>query len=396
MTSEIEGRYRRLFLPRVGDPVVLLLTLLAITACLCTSFMSHAPNRLADGVAYSLWHAPRAPVCVIGAILGALLGASLRRPSPGHALDVLALSIALVFATLVAAGTFAALLTEAGHPAQRQALGVAFWCLLVVAALVLLEAMEDLGWGLAARALVVAGLASGVLACASVGLFDALSITREAASHRAAFIAAFLRHVELVSATIVIAVVVCAPLIAAVRHGAWRGPIFATLGLLQTIPSIALFGLLIAPLGFLAAHVPALKAIGVSGLGVTPTLVALVLYSAFPLVRMGDAAFAAVPSEVRDAARGLGYGPVRRVLAVDIPLAVPVLLSGLRVVTLQAIGLATIAALIGGGGLGTFVFEGIGQYALDLVLIGAIPVILLALAADFAFRLLLALSRVPA
>ncbi len=97
-----------------------------------------------------------------------------------------------------------------------------------------------------------------------------------------------------------------------------------------------------------------------------------------------------------DAAAGLGFDRRRQFFAVDLPLALPVLVSGLRVVTLQAIGLATVAALIGGGGLGTFIFEGIGEYALDLVLVGALPVILLALLADFGFRILQAAVAVPA
>ena len=80
-------------------------------------------------------------------------------------------------------------------------------------------------------------------------------------------------------------------------------------------------------------------------------------------------------------------------IEVELPLALPALISGLRVVTIQAIGLASVAALIGAGGLGTFIFQGIGQYALDLVLVGALPVILLALLANLLFDMLLGLAR---
>ena len=376
----------------VRSPVLLLLCGISIAVCCGTGFMSHAPNRLADGTAYPIWRAPFVPAGAVALLLAGLAVLSFA-PRPRLALM---LAVALTFAVLATAGVFAMALMEPGHPAQRQALGPAFWILLATSALAMLDAMEALSLRLGTRAVVVAVLAGGFAACASSGLFDALSLTREAASHHALFVAALTRHVALVAAAVVIALAVCAPLVWAVRYPAIRTPIFSTLGLLQTVPSIALFGLLITPLGFIAAHVPILRAIGVSGLGVTPTLIALVLYSAFPLVRMGDAAFAAVPDEVGDAARGLGYGRRQRFWSVDLPLALPVLISGLRVVTLQAIGLATVAALIGGGGLGTFVFEGIGQYALDLVLIGAIPVILLALAADFVFRLALSAVRVPA
>ena len=230
-----------------------------------------------------------------------------------------------------------------------------------------------------------------------MGFFDALSLARELASHRTMFLSALLRHLTLVGAALLLSLAACAPLVLLVRQGprqsAW---VYGMLGLVQTVPSIALFGLLIAPLTFLSGHVAVLKTIGVSGLGATPALIALVLYAAFPMVRMSDAAFSAVAPEVADAATGLGFDRRARFLAVDLPLALPVLVSGLRVVTLQAIGLATVAALIGGGGLGTFIFEGIGQYALDLVLVGAIPVVLLALAADFIFRILQAAVETPA
>ena len=96
--------------------------------------------------------------------------------------------------------------------------------------------------------------------------------------------------------------------------------------------------------------------------------------------------------EPKEAATGLGFSPRQLFFSVELPLASPALISGLRVV-IQAIGLATVAALIGAGGLGVFVFQGIGQYALDLVLLGAIPVILLALAADLFFQMLLAAAR---
>ena len=84
-----------------------------------------------------------------------------------------------------------------------------------------------------------------------------------------------------------------------------------------------------------------------------------------------------------DAARGMGMTARQIFWRVELPLALPVLLAGLRIVIVQTIGLAVVAALIGAGGLGTFVFEGLGQYAIDLVLLGALPAILLALAADF-------------
>jgi osmoprotectant transport system permease protein len=118
-----------------------------------------------------------------------------------------------------------------------------------------------------------------------------------------------------------------------------------------------------------------------------------VLYALLPVVRNTSAGIAGVDASVIEAGRGMGLTQRQIFRQVELPLALPVLLAGLRIVTVQAIGLAVVAALIGAGGLGTFVFEGLGQYAVDLVLLGALPAIFLALAADFVLQTLTAVLR---
>jgi len=125
-------------------------------------------------------------------------------------------------------------------------------------------------------------------------------------------------------------------------------------------------------------------------IGVAPAMIALVLYALLPVVRNTAVGLAGVDRAVIEAGRGMGLTSRQIFLQVELPLALPVLLAGLRIVTVQAIGLAVVAALIGAGGLGTFVFEGLGQYAVDLVLLGALPAIFLALAADFILQTLAA------
>jgi len=110
-------------------------------------------------------------------------------------------------------------------------------------------------------------------------------------------------------------------------------------------------------------------------------------------VRNTSAGITGVDGAVIEAGRGMGLTQRQIFRQVELPLALPVLLAGLRIVTVQAIGLAVVAALIGAGGLGTFVFEGLGQYAVDLVLLGALPAIFLALAADFILQTLIAVLR---
>jgi osmoprotectant transport system permease protein len=202
------------------------------------------------------------------------------------------------------------------------------------------------------------------------------------------------RHMTLVGASVGIAAAIGFPLgVAAARRAALQSPVFAVLNVLQTIPSIALFGLLILPLSALAAAMPRLAQYGVGGIGVAPAIIALVLYALLPVVRNTSVGLTGVDSAAIEAGRGMGMSPGQIFRGIELPLALPVLLAGLRIVTVQAIGLAVVAALIGAGGLGTFVFEGLGQYAVDLVMLGALPAIFLALAADFMLQTLTTLLR---
>jgi osmoprotectant transport system permease protein len=150
-------------------------------------------------------------------------------------------------------------------------------------------------------------------------------------------------------------------------------------------------------LSALAAALPWLAALGVGGIGPAPAIIALVLYALLPIVRNTTIGLAGIDPAIVDAAAGMGLTQRQVFWRIELPLALPVLLAGLRIVIVQTIGLAVVAALIGAGGLGTFVFEGLGQYAIDLVLLGALPAIFMALAADFVLQMVsaLPLNRIP-
>ena len=193
----------------------------------------------------------------------------------------------------------------------------------------------------------------------------------------------------LVGGALIPALLIGVPLgIAAQRWARWRRVAFPVLNLIQTIPSIALFGLLIGPLAWLGHYVP-----GVAGIGLVPAIIALVLYSLLPIVRNTVEGLDGVPRPVRTAASAMGMTPAQTFLQVEAALGLPVLLSGLRVTAVQAVGLAAVSALIGAGGLGAIIFQGLFANALDLVLLGALPVIALAVITDLLFRLLTAWSR---
>jgi osmoprotectant transport system permease protein len=159
------------------------------------------------------------------------------------------------------------------------------------------------------------------------------------------------------------------------------------------VPAIALFALLIAPLSGLGAALPGW---GIQGIGLLPAVVALTLYALLPIVHGTASGLRQVPSAAVEAAIGMGMSPRQLFWQVEVPLALPVLLSGVRVTAVQVIGLAVVAALIGAGGFGALVFQGLASGAIDLVLLGVVPVVALAVAADAAFALLSAALQGPA
>jgi osmoprotectant transport system permease protein len=221
--------------------------------------------------------------------------------------------------------------------------------------------------------------AAVVAAALASGYFDHLSIMREYAVNASRFAREARQHVLLAVGSLVAAVLFGLPLgVLCHRLPRIRAAILEVLSLIQTIPSIALFGILMVPLGALAAREPWAGQLGISGIGAAPAVIALFLYSLLPVVVNTVAGLARVSPATVDAARGMGLTNWQILIDIEFILALPVILTGIRIVLVQNIGLVTIAALIGGGGFGTFVFQGLGQTAIDLVLLGAIPTVALA------------------
>jgi osmoprotectant transport system permease protein len=179
-----------------------------------------------------------------------------------------------------------------------------------------------------------------------------------------------LEHLELVAVTVLIAAAIGLPAaVLLARHPAGRrwATWFANVG--QTIPSLALFGFLIP--------VPV-----IGGIGKRTAIVALCLYALLPILRGALTGLAGVDAAVRESAIAMGMTSQQVLWQVDLPLAAPSIMAGLRIATVSTIGTATIAAAIGGGGLGVFIFRGIAMVDSRTILAGAVPAALLAVAAD--------------
>lgn len=380
----LPGHTARLSAMRLHNRVLPVLVAATAAAVLGSGFVTVAPNRLVSGQPIGLFAAAPGDTSAVIVALGAALCAIAFLP-PRRALHWLEATVAasLLLVVLSAVDAAATALAATAPALARISLGAAFWVLLGSAGLALTDGVQRAGAGSATRLGIAVALAAAVAAMATSGTFDALSLAHEYRARHDVFPAAVLRHIALVAGAVGPALLIGFPLgVAAVRRPRWQTPLFTVLNLLQTIPSIALFGLLIAPLSALAAAIPSLAALGIGGIGPAPAIIALVLYALLPVVRNAVAGIGGVAPAVIDAARGMGLTPRQLFWQIELPLALPLLLAGLRIVVVQAIGLAVVAALIGAGGLGDFVFSGLGQYAADLVLLGALPAIVLALGAD--------------
>lgn len=190
----------------------------------------------------------------------------------------------------------------------------------------------------------------------SVGWAETLSVSAE--------------HVVLVGTAIAIALLIGAPLaVALTRRPAWRRWTLAAVNIIQTIPSLALFGVLLPiPL--------------IGGIGKRTAIIVLALYALLPIMRNMVVGILGVDAGVRDSALAMGMTRQQILFRVEIPLALPMILAGLRIAIVSTIGTATIAAAIGGGGLGTFIFRGIATADISTVLAGALPAAVMAIIAD--------------
>jgi osmoprotectant transport system permease protein len=178
------------------------------------------------------------------------------------------------------------------------------------------------------------------------------------------------RHVLLVVISVGLATAIGVPLgIVLTRRPGWQRLVLGTASAVQTIPSLALFGLLI-PVPF------------IGGIGTRTALIALTLYSLLPVLRNTVVGITGVDRAVREAGRGLGMTDAQLLRRVELPLAASVILAGIRLATVIGIGLATIAAAIGAGGLGVFIFRGVAMVDNRTILAGALPAAALALGAD--------------
>jgi osmoprotectant transport system permease protein len=362
------------------DALGALLTAAGVLAFICLPFVLFKANRILPGDPRTL--AEVLPPLWSLACGAALVLAALASLASGDARTRLLAALLGIIAVALAAAAAGNALTPPGNRVVRVAPGGAFWVLIVCLGLLATDAITRMRPGPAMRVLLLALVLGGGALALAHGTFDHLSVMREYAVNAGRFARESRQHVWLALGSLGAAVVVALPIgVLCHRVPKLRAGILGTLNVIQTVPAIALFGILMAPLGALAAALPWAGELGIRGIGAAPAVVALFLYSLLPIVANTATGLRRVSPAAVEAARGMGMTQWQVLTGIELLLALPVILTGIRVVLVQNIGMVTVAALIGGGGLGTFVFQGIGQTATDLVLLGAIPIVVLAFSA---------------
>lgn len=182
---------------------------------------------------------------------------------------------------------------------------------------------------------------------------------------------AFLQHIFLSFTALAIGIALALPLgVLVARYRRFAEPIIGVTAILQTIPSLALFGFLVPLIG----------------IGSKTALIALVIYALLPIIRNTYAGLTGVDESVIEAGRGMGMTPNQILKKIELPIALPVIMAGIRTATVLTVGIATLATFVGAGGLGDVIYRGLQSYNNSLVLAGALPVALLAIAFDFLLK----------
>ncbi len=372
-------------LTRNPNRIAILGCLLAISSLVLLPFLELKANRLVAGKGYKLLEVGAAGWWLLSLVFLAGLSAFL---VPRFRAPALAILGNLVFiASVILIGADASILLGSSTLA-RVSLAPAAWLMLVSSSFMIFAALNDLENIWFKRLTSSVGILV-FLVILWMGGLSSLSVIREYQTRLDTFWLEVGRHLGLAFLALFTSSLFGIPLgFWAARSKRFEGFILGLSSLLQTIPSLALLALLITPFSALVRAFPILESVGIRGIGFAPAITALTVYGLLPIARGVLNGLKSVPETALEAGRGMGMTSVQLFSKVELPLALGLMLNGIRTSAVQLVGLSTLSSLIGAGGLGVFIFGGLGSAANDLVLLGAIPVLVLAVLTDAGFRTL--------
>jgi osmoprotectant transport system permease protein len=359
---------------------------IGVAATLFGPFLSFRPNRVLDGVQVGAIDAFGVVAWVAIALWVA--GAGLAFIEPGRFLGPVRglLGTAIVTVLLAESGAAAMEFASTQGTAARTSFSASFYYVLVAFFLVEYAAVRDAP-GIIGRSVIVLGAIGAIVALVASGALSELGIVREFQLTSDTFARELRRYMFYALGSTAIATVIGIPLgIWSANSASARVPIMNALNIGQVFPALAFIGIMMPVLSGLANTFPFLRDFGIAGIGWAPVFIVLVIYALFPITRNTLVAIKQLDPGVLDAARGMGMAKRRSLWEVELPLAFPVVLAGIRIALVQNTAGSILAALVGGGGLGAIVFFGLEQTSMDLVLVGVVPIVAMAFIFDSALR----------
>jgi len=341
------------------------------------------PNRVVKGILLY-------PIDLFGSLLIiAMMGGivmlfvlQLRRKSPGVLTKALIISLALLPSLiLIALSAVEISGIEFNPSAARVSLGSGFYVLLL-GILIILSQFKSFKW-------LLLGMVILIVMSVMLNQVPNLGLIKEFNNVKDSFIKALSSHLTLALSSALSAIIPGILLgYVSYTHSRWREWVMGFVNLFQVAPTLSLLGLVMIPLSLLSKAYPILSQWGIKGIGFAPAFIVLTLYCLLPIVANAYAGFQQVDEAILSSAKGMGMTPFQIFTKVSFPLASPIILSGIRTALTQNIGNTILAGLVGGGGLGALIFLGLSQAAPDLVLLGTIPVVIMALMSDQIFEVL--------
>lgn len=372
------------FMIKLRDKTLLLLSLLGATAFSLIGLVTYKENRISQGTGYSSFEFLGGFAIIILVLWIVLIGLSFYN-GKNKSLFVFSLSsillISLFWTLQKVTGEYVG-----ASSSGRISLSGGFYIQLFSLYMLLsfysarIKKYKFVKW------LGLAAIVSFLVYSFVNGAFDDLSLVKEYNIKRDQFYESLRIHALLTFSSVLTGAAIAIPLgFLAYAKKPWEDRVMVPLSIIQTVPSLSLFGILLVPLSGLG-ELGFFEAIGVSGIGWAPAYVALTLYTLLPIGRNTLTGFYSVDRNIIEASKGMGMNRKQILSKIELPLAFPVIFTGIRIAFIQTIGGAVLAGLVGGGGMGTFIFLGLGEASPDLILLGVLPIVFFTSLLDYILR----------
>lgn len=368
---------------RIKDKTLLLLSLVGVASLLFMPIITYKPNRISQGFQYRSIEYLGGSVILIVVLWAILIGLSFYAKNKKNLLvfiTSLVLFIGLFWTIQVNAKDYIE------SSAARISLSSGFYIQMFLMYMLFSTYTEKIkGY----RILKILGFSTIALVLGFLflqGSFDDFSIIKEFYSKKSQFFNNLRIHAILTFSSVITGSLIAIPLgFLAYSKKNLEGKIMIPLSIIETIPSLSLFAIFLVPLSGLG-KLGFFNAIGVSGIGWAPAYLALTLYTLLPIGRNTLTGFYSVDRNIVQAAKGMGMSKSQVLGKIELPLAFPVIFTGIRIAFIQTIGGAVLAGLVGGGGMGTFVFLGLGEASPDLILLGVLPIVFFTIILDYLLK----------